>query len=107
MIRKVFSLTTPFQILIVEDNSPDGTAGIVKTLQKEFPQQLHILERKGKLGLGTAYLTKNNPSSLDLTIGLILGIPGAIGTGFSIYKVTKPPVYKLDEYYIRTKKGSW
>ncbi len=59
------------------------------------------------LGLGTAYVTKNNPSSLDLTIGLILGIPGAIGTGFSIYEVTKPPVYKLDEYYIRTKKGSW
>lgn len=59
------------------------------------------------LGLGTAYVTKNNPSSLDLTIGLILGIPGAIGTGFSLYEVTKPPVYILDDYYIRTKKGSW
>ncbi len=57
MIRKVFSLKTPFELLIIEDNSPDGTAEIVKKLQQEFPGRLHILERKGKLGLGTAYLT--------------------------------------------------
>jgi len=56
MVRKVFSLATPFHLLIVEDNSPDGTAEIVKRLQKEFPEQLFILERKGKLGLGTAYI---------------------------------------------------
>jgi dolichol-phosphate mannosyltransferase len=56
MVRKVFSLATPFHLLIVEDNSPDGTAEIVKKLQKEFPERLHILERKGKLGLGTAYI---------------------------------------------------
>ncbi|MDX1284553.1 MAG: polyprenol monophosphomannose synthase [Draconibacterium sp.] len=56
MIRKVFSLAIPFHLLIVEDNSPDGTAEIVKRLMKEFPEQLHILERKGKLGLGTAYI---------------------------------------------------
>lgn len=56
MVRKVFSLETPFHLLIVEDNSPDGTADIVKKLQKEFPEQLHIHERKGKLGLGTAYI---------------------------------------------------
>jgi len=56
MIRKVFSLETPFHILIVEDNSPDGTAAIVKKLQTEFPKRLHIFERKGKLGLGTAYI---------------------------------------------------
>lgn len=56
MIRKVFSLAIPFHILIVEDNSPDGTADIVKRLMKEFPERLHILERKGKLGLGTAYI---------------------------------------------------
>ncbi|MFW5831452.1 MAG: polyprenol monophosphomannose synthase [Prolixibacteraceae bacterium] len=56
MIRKVFSLETPFHLLIVEDNSPDGTADIVKRLQDEFPGKLHILERKGKLGLGTAYI---------------------------------------------------
>lgn len=56
MIRKVFSLETLFHLLIVEDNSPDGTAEIVKKLMNEFPEQLHILERKGKLGLGTAYI---------------------------------------------------
>ena len=56
MIRKVFSLETPFEILIIDDNSPDGTAGIVKNLQEEFPNKLHLLERKGKLGLGTAYI---------------------------------------------------
>ncbi|PVX52654.1 dolichol-phosphate mannosyltransferase [Balneicella halophila] len=55
IIRKVFSLGD-FHILIVEDNSPDGTATIVKSLQKEFSDALHILERKGKLGLGTAYI---------------------------------------------------
>jgi dolichol-phosphate mannosyltransferase len=60
MIRKVFSLATPFHILIVEDNSPDGTATIVKSLQKEFSDSLHILERKGKLGLGTAYIAGFN-----------------------------------------------
>ncbi len=56
IIRKVFSLTKDFNILIVEDNSPDGTAGIVKDLMKEFPERLFIEERKGKLGLGTAYI---------------------------------------------------
>ncbi len=53
IIRKVFSLTKEFHILIVEDNSPDGTADIVKLLMQEFPDRLFI---KGKLGLGTAYL---------------------------------------------------
>ena len=56
IIRKVFSLEKPFHILIVEDNSPDGTADIVKRLMKDFPEQLFIEERKGKLGLGTAYI---------------------------------------------------
>ncbi len=60
MVRKVLSLKTPFHILIVEDNSPDGTAAIVKALQKEFGEQLYILERKGKLGLGTAYIAGFN-----------------------------------------------
>lgn len=57
IIRVVFVLPIDFQILVVDDGSPDGTAAIVKTLQKEFPKQLHILERSGKLGLGTAYIT--------------------------------------------------
>ncbi|MDR1975123.1 MAG: polyprenol monophosphomannose synthase [Bacteroidales bacterium] len=56
IIRKVFSLEKQFDILVVEDNSPDGTADIVKRLMAEFPQRLHIQERKGKLGLGTAYI---------------------------------------------------
>jgi len=56
IIRKVFSLPGSFHILIVDDGSPDGTASIVKLLQKEFPQQLHLKERTGKQGLGTAYI---------------------------------------------------
>lgn len=56
MIRTVFALPRAFELLIVDDGSPDGTAIKVKELQKEFPNQLHIEERKGKLGLGTAYI---------------------------------------------------
>ena len=55
--RKVFSLPGDFQILVIDDGSPDGTAAIVKGLQTEFPERLHLLERSGKQGLGTAYLT--------------------------------------------------
>lgn len=55
IIRKVFSLPYSFEILIIDDGSPDGTAAIVKGLQAEFPA-LHIEERTGKLGLGTAYI---------------------------------------------------
>ena len=56
MIHKVFSLAEPFHLLVVDDGSPDGTAAIVKDLQKTYPDRLHIEEREGKLGLGTAYL---------------------------------------------------
>ncbi len=57
IIRKVFSLSHTFDILIVDDGSPDGTADIVKSLQaNEFLERLFIEERKGKLGLGTAYI---------------------------------------------------
>ncbi len=56
IIRKVFSLSVPFHVLVIDDGSPDGTAHIVKSLQQEFPEQLFIEERKGKLGLGTAYI---------------------------------------------------
>ncbi len=55
--RKVFSLPGDFHVLVIDDGSPDGTAAILKTLQTEFPERLHLLERSGKLGLGTAYLT--------------------------------------------------
>lgn len=57
MIRKIFSLKRTFDILIVDDASPDGTATIVKQLQTSFPDRLFILEREAKLGLGTAYIT--------------------------------------------------
>ena len=56
MIRTVFALPTEFDLLIVDDGSPDGTADIVKSLISEFPGRLHIEERTGKLGLGTAYI---------------------------------------------------
>ena len=56
MIRRVMQLAVPFHLLIVDDGSPDGTAGIVKGLQQEFQGRLFIEERKGKLGLGTAYI---------------------------------------------------
>lgn len=56
IVRKVFSLPVEFDVLVVDDGSPDGTAGIVKSLQSEFAERLFIEERKGKLGLGTAYI---------------------------------------------------
>lgn len=56
MVNTVFGLPFPFHLLIVDDGSPDGTAKIVKRLQKDYPERLHLLERAGKLGLGTAYL---------------------------------------------------
>jgi len=56
IIRTVYSQPNVFHILVIEDGSPDGTAAIVKTLQTEFPDSLFMIERKGKLGLGTAYI---------------------------------------------------
>jgi len=56
ILRKIFSLPISLEVLVVEDNSPDGTAQIVKRLMAEYPNRLHIEERKGKLGLGTAYI---------------------------------------------------
>ena len=56
IILKVFSLDIDFDILIVDDGSPDGTADIVKKIQKSYSKNLHIVERTGKLGLGTAYI---------------------------------------------------
>lgn len=56
MVHKVFSLNRDFHLLIVDDGSPDGTAAIVKGLQEKYAGKLHIEEREGKLGLGTAYL---------------------------------------------------
>ncbi|MAP53673.1 polyprenol monophosphomannose synthase [Altibacter sp.] len=56
LIRNIFSLQRAFDILVVDDNSPDGTAAQVRSMMHEFPNKLHILERSGKMGLGTAYI---------------------------------------------------
>ena len=56
IIRKIFSLDVLFEILIIDDGSPDGTAQSVKELQSEFSNKLFLEERTGKLGLGTAYI---------------------------------------------------
>ena len=56
IIRTVFSLQRTFHVLIVDDSSPDGTATIVENMQQEFSGKLHLLKRKGKMGLGTAYI---------------------------------------------------
>ncbi len=56
IIRAVMNLPEVFHVLIIDDGSPDGTANIVKGLQNEYPEKLFLLERKGKQGLGTAYI---------------------------------------------------
>jgi len=56
LVRKIFSIEKEFHILIIEDNSPDGTANIVRSIMAEYPGKLYMIERKGKLGLGTAYI---------------------------------------------------
>ena len=56
MIQTIFSLPVPYDILIVDDGSPDGTADIVSSLQPSSPDRLFLLEREGKQGLGTAYI---------------------------------------------------
>ena len=56
IIRVVFALEGNFHVLVIDDGSPDGTAAAVKTLQQEFPERLFLIERSGKLGLGTAYV---------------------------------------------------
>ena len=57
ILKAVFALPQRFDILVIDDASPDGTAAAVKSLQGEFGDRLHIIERSGKLGLGTAYIT--------------------------------------------------
>lgn len=57
MIHTIFSLEAHFDVLVIDDNSPDGTPEIVQNLQQTYPENLHLVRRKGKLGLGTAYIT--------------------------------------------------
>ena len=60
MLRKVMNLEDGFDVLIIDDGSPDGTAQVVKKLMEEFPARIFIIERAGKQGLGTAYITGFN-----------------------------------------------
>ena len=60
IIEAIFSLKQDFHVLVIDDGSPDGTATIVKDLQHQYPGQLFLEERKGKLGLGTAYISVLN-----------------------------------------------
>ncbi len=57
LIRNIFSLQRSFHILVVDDNSPDGTAASVRALMSDYKEELFLLERSGKLGLGTAYIS--------------------------------------------------
>lgn len=57
MIQKIMGLAGDFELLVIDDNSPDGTGQLVKDIQPHFPERLHLIERTGKLGLGTAYIT--------------------------------------------------
>ena len=56
MLETVMGLEFPFDVLVVDDGSPDGTAALVKEVQSNHPDRIHLLKRKGKLGLGTAYI---------------------------------------------------
>ncbi len=56
LIEKVMTLSTPFDILVIEDNSPDRTADLVKEYALKYPERVYMIQRQGKLGLGTAYI---------------------------------------------------
>ncbi len=57
IIEEIFSLDNDYHILVVDDNSPDGTASVVEFLKNDYPENLHLINRAGKSGLGTAYIT--------------------------------------------------
>lgn len=56
IIKAVFNLLNTFHVLVIDDNSSDGTADLVKQLMPQFPESLHLIQRQGKMGLGTAYI---------------------------------------------------
>ena len=122
MIDKVFSLPETFEMLVIDDGSPDGTAAIVKERRKEFPERLHLMERAGKLGLGTAYLAgfrwglengfdyicemdcdfSHNPDDLErLTAAVTGGADVAVGSRYSrgVNVVNWPMSRLLMSYY--------
>ncbi|MEO0332981.1 MAG: glycosyltransferase, partial [Bacteroidota bacterium] len=56
LLNSILSLEVNFDVLVVDDGSPDGTANLVRDMQPNYEGRIHLIERKGKLGLGTAYL---------------------------------------------------
>ncbi len=122
MISKVMSLAGGYDLLIVDDGSPDGTAAIVRERQREFPDRLHMVERSGKLGLGTAYIAgfrwalargydliyemdcdfSHNPDDLErLTAAAVEGADVAVGSRYSrgVNVVNWPMSRLLMSYY--------
>ena len=122
MIDKVFSLPEPFEMLVIDDGSPDGTAAIVRGRQEEFPGRVHLIERSGKLGLGTAYIAgfrwalahgydlvyemdcdfSHNPDDLErLTAAVTGGADVAVGSRYSrgVNVVNWPMSRLLMSYY--------
>ena len=122
MIDKVFSLPETFEMLVIDDGSPDGTAAIVRGRQEEFPGRVHLIERSGKLGLGTAYIAgfrwalahgydlvyemdcdfSHNPDDLErLTAAVTGGADVAVGSRYSrgVNVVNWPMSRLLMSYY--------
>ncbi len=95
IIDVVFHLPKDFEILIIEDNSPDGTADIIKKLQNKYKDRLHMIERQGKLGLGSAYLT-----------GFKYGIEKKYDYIFEMDADFSHPPEKLIELYKTCKNGA-
>lgn len=122
MISKVMSLDGGYDLLVVDDGSPDGTAAIVRARQAEFPGRVHLIERSGKLGLGTAYIAgfrwalardygliyemdcdfSHNPDDLErLTAAAAAGADVVVGSRYSrgVNVVNWPMARLLMSYY--------
>ena len=122
IIRAVMELPHVFDVLIIDDGSPDGTAAIVRGRQEEFPGRVHLIERSGKLGLGTAYIAgfrwalahgydlvyemdcdfSHNPDDLErLTAAVTGGADVAVGSRYSrgVNVVNWPMSRLLMSYY--------
>ena len=95
IIRAVFALEKVFHILIIEDGSPDGTANIVKTLQQEFPERLFMIERKGKLGLGTPISKASNGRWNIIMNTSLKWMPISATTPLTCHACTKPAPKKV------------
>ncbi|MCD7962695.1 MAG: polyprenol monophosphomannose synthase [Rikenellaceae bacterium] len=133
IIGAVLNLKTDFHILIIDDNSPDGTAMLVKNMQSEAPDRIHMIERSGKLGLGTAYITgfkwalangydyifemdadfSHNPNDLERLCGtatkenaaLVVGSRYVCGVNVVNWPMKRVLMSYFASYYVRTITG--